>query len=151
MKSFVFWLKFHWSWFPKVQLTMIEHWLRLRLGAEKATSHYLNQCWTDSLTHICGIGGRWVRSVSYGEHACPNVTDTSSWGLFPAKMASNAENVSIWWRHHDSGPGSIIMEFAGPISMWLMGHSMLLELRRKRPPVASLHARKPLNRKASWR
>ena len=21
---------------------------------------------------------------------------------FPAQMASNAENVSIWWRHHDS-------------------------------------------------
>ena len=24
-------------------------------------------------------------------------------GEFPAQMASNAENVSIWWRHHD-GP-----------------------------------------------
>ena len=24
-------------------------------------------------------------------------------GEFPAQMASNAENVSIWWRHHDSG------------------------------------------------
>ena len=23
-------------------------------------------------------------------------------GEFPAQMASNAENVSIWWRHHDS-------------------------------------------------
>ena len=22
-------------------------------------------------------------------------------GEFPALMASNAENVSIWWRHHD--------------------------------------------------
>ena len=22
-------------------------------------------------------------------------------GGFPAQMASNAENVSIWWRHHD--------------------------------------------------
>ena len=26
-------------------------------------------------------------------------------GEFPAQMASNAENVSIWWRHHDSGYG----------------------------------------------
>ena len=25
------------------------------------------------------------------------------WGEFPAQMASNAENVSIWWRHHDKG------------------------------------------------
>ena len=24
----------------------------------------------------------------------------SSAGEFPAQMASNAENVSIWWRHH---------------------------------------------------
>ena len=25
-------------------------------------------------------------------------------GEFPAQMASNAENVSIWWRHHDLHP-----------------------------------------------
>ena len=25
-------------------------------------------------------------------------------GEFPAQMASNAENVSIWWRHHDKRP-----------------------------------------------
>ena len=25
-------------------------------------------------------------------------------GGFPAQMASNAENVSIWWRHHDVKP-----------------------------------------------
>ena len=24
-------------------------------------------------------------------------------GEFPAQMASNAENVSIWWRHHVGG------------------------------------------------
>ena len=24
-------------------------------------------------------------------------------GEFPAQMASNAENVSIWWRHHEIG------------------------------------------------
>ena len=23
-------------------------------------------------------------------------------GEFPAQMATNAENVSIWWRHHDT-------------------------------------------------
>ena len=23
-------------------------------------------------------------------------------GEFPAQMASNAENVSIWWRHHEA-------------------------------------------------
>ena len=24
-----------------------------------------------------------------------------AFGEFPAQMASNAENVSIWWRHHE--------------------------------------------------
>ena len=30
-------------------------------------------------------------------------------GKFPAQMASKAENVSIWWRHHDVGP---VLKFA---------------------------------------
>ena len=25
-------------------------------------------------------------------------------GEFPAQMASNAENASIWWRHHEETP-----------------------------------------------
>ena len=29
---------------------------------------------------------------------CGEFTGT---GEFPAQMASNAENVSIWWRHHE--------------------------------------------------
>ena len=29
-------------------------------------------------------------------------------GEFPAQMASNAENVSISWRHHESFPGDIL-------------------------------------------
>ena len=31
----------------------------------------------------------------------PLYGEFSGTGEFPAKMASNAENVSIWWRHHD--------------------------------------------------
>ena len=44
MKSFVFWLKFHWSLF-----------------------HYLNHCWPYSLTHICVSGPQWVK----GPELCP--------------------------------------------------------------------------------
>ena len=62
MKSFVFWLEFHWILFPRVQLTTNQHWFRQWLGAEQATSHYLNQCWRDSLTDICGIRRRRVNS-----------------------------------------------------------------------------------------
>ena len=59
---FVFWFEFHWSLFPRVQLTMSQHWFRKWLGAEQAASHYLNQCLGSSLTHICGTRGRWVNS-----------------------------------------------------------------------------------------
>ena len=45
MKMFEFQLKFHWSLFPRVQLTIFHHWFRSWLGADQATSHYLNQWW----------------------------------------------------------------------------------------------------------
>ena len=45
MKMFKLRLRFHWSLFPRVKLTIFEHWFRLWLGAGQATSHYLNQWW----------------------------------------------------------------------------------------------------------
>ena len=45
MKMYAFLLKFHWSLFPGVQLTIFHHWFRKWLGADQATSHYLNQWW----------------------------------------------------------------------------------------------------------
>ena len=60
MKTFVFWFEFHWSLFLRAQLTIIKHWFRWWLGAEQATSHYLNQCLPSSLMHICSTRGRWV-------------------------------------------------------------------------------------------
>ena len=35
--------KFHWSLFPMLQLTIYKRWFRWWLGADLATSHYLNQ------------------------------------------------------------------------------------------------------------
>ena len=52
-KKYEFQLKFHWSLFLRVQLTISEPWFRQWLGAEQATSHYLNQWWPSLLTHIC--------------------------------------------------------------------------------------------------
>ena len=43
MKIFEFRLKFHWSLFLRFQLTIFQHWFRKWLGADQATSHYLNQ------------------------------------------------------------------------------------------------------------
>ena len=45
MKIFAFRLKFHWSLFLRVQLSIFQHWFRWWLGAVQATSHYLNQWW----------------------------------------------------------------------------------------------------------
>ena len=66
MKSFVFWFEFHWSLFLRVQLTICQHWFRKWPGADLATSHYLNQCWPSSPTHICGTRGRWVKGQRGG-------------------------------------------------------------------------------------
>ena len=35
----------HWSLFPRVQLAISRYWFRYWLGADRATSHVLNQWW----------------------------------------------------------------------------------------------------------
>ena len=45
MKLHEFRLKFHWSLFLWVQLTIFQHWFRSWIDADQATSHYLNQWW----------------------------------------------------------------------------------------------------------
>ena len=66
MKSFVFWLKFLWSLFLRVQLTIFHHEFRLWLGAEQTTSHYLNQRWPMMPTHICATRPQLVYSHIIG-------------------------------------------------------------------------------------
>ena len=51
MKIVVFWLKFHWNLFLKVQLRINHHCLRWWLGIKQTTSHYLNQ-WRPRSLHI---------------------------------------------------------------------------------------------------
>ena len=45
MKMYKFRLSFHWSLFPRVQLTRFQYWFRWWLGAGQGTSHYLKQWW----------------------------------------------------------------------------------------------------------
>ena len=45
MTMLEFRLRFDWSLFPRVQLSIFQHWFRYWLGADQATSHYLNQWW----------------------------------------------------------------------------------------------------------
>ena len=56
MKMYEFRLTFHWSWFLGVQLTIFEHWFRQWLGADQASSHYLNHWWLD-YRRICVTRG----------------------------------------------------------------------------------------------
>ena len=70
MKIFEFRLKFHWSLFLKVQFTIFQHWFRQWLGAEQATSHYLNQWWPSSMTHICVTRPQWVKSKCFYHFHC---------------------------------------------------------------------------------
>ena len=65
MKFILFLIEFHWNMFPGVELTLCQHWFRWWLGAEQATSHYLNQCWHNLLTHICITRPQWVNRPQY--------------------------------------------------------------------------------------
>ena len=47
MKMLEFQLKFHWSLFLRIQLTILKHWFRQWLGTDQAPSHYLNKWWLD--------------------------------------------------------------------------------------------------------
>ena len=76
MKMYELRLKFHWSLFLRVQLTILQHWFRWLLRASQVTSHCLNQCWSvyrliyasldlNELNLICGfVAGNllWNRS-----------------------------------------------------------------------------------------
>ena len=45
LKMYQFLLRFHWSLFLSVQLTIFQHWFRQWFGAGQATRHCLNQWW----------------------------------------------------------------------------------------------------------
>ena len=61
-------------------------------------------------------------------------------GEFPAQMASNAENVSIWWRHHDSSDDGLALQLgesaATPLIDLLRSFQQKDEHRYHRKPVA---------------
>ena len=48
-----------------------------------------------------GLFGRWSKVTSKLRVTGLCVGNSPGTGEFPAQKATNAENVSIWWRHHD--------------------------------------------------
>ena len=71
MKMLEFRLKFHWSLFPRVQLTIFQHWFRWWLCADQATSHYLNQWWLDHRRIYASLGLNELRYMQYINIALP--------------------------------------------------------------------------------
>ena len=51
-------------------------------------------------------GQRKYQSSAFTGLCAGNSPET---GEFPAQMASNAENVSIWWRHHEARRGACVL------------------------------------------
>ena len=47
METCGFLLRFHWILFLRFKLTIFQDWFRWWLGTDQATSHYLNQWWSD--------------------------------------------------------------------------------------------------------
>ena len=80
MKSFVFRSTFHWSLLIRFQLTMNQHCFRWWLGTEKATGHYLNQCWPDSYMRNKGELNQWLAPVRRQTIAC---TNANMWSTGP--------------------------------------------------------------------
>ena len=70
MKMFKFWLRFHWSLFPRFQFTIFQHWFRLWLGTDQATSHYLNQWWSVYWRIYASLGLNELRG-QHGAHLGP--------------------------------------------------------------------------------
>ena len=65
MKISALWLRFHWSLFPRVQLTIFQHWF-----AWPAPSHYLNQWWSRMVAHIWVTRPQCVNSLWRSETIC---------------------------------------------------------------------------------
>ena len=65
MKIYEFWLIFHWSLFPRGQLTIFQHWFRQWLGAVQATSHYLKQWWWAYWRIYASLGLNELKGTSF--------------------------------------------------------------------------------------
>ena len=79
---------YHWCWSWPSTFTMTSWWARWRL--KSPASRLFTQNFVQAQ-----IKNPKLRVTGFCEGNSPSTGD------FPAQRASNAENVSIWWRHHD--------------------------------------------------
>ena len=79
----------------RVKLLMILQWRHN--GSDGVSNHQPHHCWLNRLFR------RRSKKTSKLRVTGLCLGNSPVTGEFPAHMASNAENVSIWWRHHEIG------------------------------------------------
>ena len=106
MKMFEFRLKFRWSLFLRVQLTIFQHWFRLWLGADQATSHYLNQWWLDYRRIYASLG---LNELIKSTHSSFDTLRSEQNGWY---LADNIFNMFCWMK---------------PVVFWFQFHMILFQ------------------------
>ena len=100
----VFWLTHNWDLFRRMLFTISPHsswwWL--------ASNHYIDLIMSATASQFPRFTIIYSTVYTVADHrkqqspaSLAFVRGIHQAGEFPAQMASNAENVSIWWRHHD--------------------------------------------------
>ena len=84
-------------------------------GHDSVSNHQPHDCFLNRLF--------WRRSKKTSKLRVSGLCagNSSGTGEFPAQMASNAENASIWWRHH-----GCMTSFLTPSWHWVIGTCQLL-------------------------
>ena len=96
------------SFVPSVKLTKNHHWFKHWLGAEQTASHYndvimgaiASQITSFTIVNSYRLFRRRSKKTSKLRVTGLCAGNSPGTGEFAAQMASFAENVSIWWRHH---------------------------------------------------
>ena len=109
MKRYELRLRFHWSFFPMVQLTIIHHWFRKWIGPSQATSHYL--IWTNAYPGGGVLPMWWVIHMCHGFDPLFSLWQDrarSFWGTFShpptAKLSFGVQKLPIFTKMDLFGP-----------------------------------------------
>ena len=85
----------HWSIFPRMQMTLSQHSSRWRHnGCDGVSNHQPHDCLPNCLFRR---RSKKTSKLRVAGHCAGNLPVT---GEFPSQKASNAGNAFIWWRHH---------------------------------------------------
>ena len=96
MKMLEFRFEFHWSLFLRVKLTIFQHWFRYWLGADQATSHYLNQLWKVYWCIYASLGLNELNETAATTTLEIGTCRWSRWNLWEPHLQMNCRDVSTW-------------------------------------------------------